>query len=63
MKLIHQIQQLRKHVQEAATELKRNNNTSRKDDKDKTVLGAEGTSNQFDNIDMEKNMDNPTEHE
>ena len=23
----------------------------------------EGTSNQFDNIDMEKNMDNPTEHE
>ncbi len=50
-------------MQEAATELKRNNNTSRKDDKDKTVLGAEGTSNQFDNIDMEKNMDNPTEHE
>lgn len=63
MKLINQIQLLRKHVQEAATDFKNLNNSKRKDDKDKTALGADGTSTEFDNTEMAKNMDNTAEHE
>ena len=63
MKLINQIQQLRKHVQEAATDFKNLNNSKRKEDKDKTASGADGTSTEFDNTEMAKHMDNTAEHE